>query len=197
MALRQRENAQRENRTGRSWGYRIVTLLLALLLVWSAAGCAPATQTEAEDGEESEEKEDSGPKLKYAAEGVTAIDEKTLQESVDNLLEEDEDNLMALYYKNNGYSTDGLNFQCYIGNSPANIRDAFFILCMDPELEDIVYSSDLLRPGDVFQNITLDRKLEEGDYTIYCAQTMVNENQEITNQTVFTVVFHVAYDGKY
>lgn len=194
MAIRQRGKSWRERSTGRPWGYRVMALLLALLLAWGTAGCASTEEADPEEQTESEENS-SGPKLKYASQGVTAIDEDSLQKSVNELMKADEGDRMALYYKNNAYSTDGNNFTCFIGNSPANPKDAYFVLCKDSELEDVVYISDLLRPGEAFESLTLEDALGEGSHTIYCGQTMVNENQEITNQLVFTLQFNVSYEG--
>ncbi len=133
--------------------------------------------------------EEDGPKLKFATEGVTAVDEEELQKAVDEMMNAPQESI-GLYFKATASSTNGTDFACYLGNSPANTYNAFYSLYADAELTDLIFLSDLLRPGEVFESITLDHALPKGTTLVYCALTLVEEDLEtIHDQMVFTVDF--------
>lgn len=120
----------------------------------------------------------AGKAIGYATNVVTD-DPETLQKAVDEMYEKaDKDPGVSLEYKNTALSTDGKTFQCYIGNSEKNAYDMFFTLYADPELTDVIYLSELLRPGSRFEEITLERTLEPGDHEVYLVHTQVQDNEE-------------------
>ena len=131
----------------------------------------------------------------YATEAKVMLDQESLQAAMDQAIANAKDGNIALLYKNNAYSTDGTNFECYIVNSASNSYDMFLTIFADAELQDQVFLSQLLRPGSGFENITLDHALETGDHTVYVAVTQVkndeNGEQVIHNQVMHTMDFHV------
>lgn len=132
--------------------------------------------------------EDAG--LKYATKGVMVLD------GSDGIYEEIENNAIALEFKNDTYSRDGKTFACYLGNSALNQYDMFVAIYTDPQLQDMIYLSDLVPPGSGFEEITLDRELEEGDHRLYVAFTQVEDaaTNTIHAQTLYTMDFHVLPD---
>lgn len=134
-------------------------------------------------------------RVEYATEGVTVVDDaNALQKAVDELMSEPNDPI-ALLYENDAWSHDGQNFDCYIANSYDNDLDAFFTIATDVEMKDIVYVSGLLRPGQALEKISLERSLEQGDYTLFVGISLVREEngeQVLDRQLVYNVDFHVS-----
>jgi len=134
----------------------------------------------------------SGPKIGYATEGVTAVeDPEALQKAVDEMMETPP-NAMTLEYRNDATSTDGENFECYIANAVENDYDMFIAIYGDNEMSDELFVSQLLRPGSAFETLKLNHSLEEGTHRVNVAFTQVEEDLEtIHAQLVVTMDFHV------
>ena len=124
------------------------------------------------------------PKDGYAAEGVMVLED-------DGIYDVLEPNSIALEFKNDAYSKDGKTFACYLGNSALNEHDMYVAIYSDAELNDLLYLSGLVRPGNGFEEITLDKKLELGDHRVYIAFTQMEDPSTIHAQTIFTMDFHV------
>lgn len=135
------------------------------------------------------------PRVGYATEATVMLDQNSLQAAMDAAMEKAKDGNVALRYKNNAFSTNGTDFECYIVNSTANVFDMFLTIYADAELTDQIFLSGLVPPGSGFENITLDRALDVGDHTVYVAVTQVaddeNGQQVIKNQVMHTMDFHV------
>lgn len=134
------------------------------------------------------------PKLGYSAEATVMLDEDSLQAAVDEAIENAKNNMVALEYQNDAFSTDGKTFSCHIVNSAANLYDMFLTIYADGALTDQVFLSQLVPPGSGFKEITLSRALDPGDHTVYVAVTQVTDEdgeQVIKNQVMHTIEFHV------
>lgn len=135
------------------------------------------------------------PRVGYAAEATVMLDQNSLQMAMDAAMEKAKDGNVALLYKNNAYSENGVDFTCYIVNSPANKYDMFLTIYADPQLTDQVFLSGLVPVGSGFEQISLDRALEPGDHTVNVVVTQVdtdeNGAQVIKNQVAHTMDFHV------
>jgi hypothetical protein len=132
----------------------------------------------------------------YATEAKVMLTQDELQAAMDQAMENAKDGNISLRYKNNAYSSDGENFECYLVNSSGNAYDAIFAIYADPEMTDELYLSQLVPPGSGFENLKLERPLDEGDHTVYVALTQVKTDektgsQTIGNQVVYTMEFHV------
>ena len=141
--------------------------------------------------------DDADGKIGYASDATVMLDEASLQAAMDEALANAASNSVALQYKNNAYSDDGINFECYIANSNGNVYDMFLTIFSDAEMTDQLYLSGLVPPGSGFEEISLEQKLEPGNHTVYVAVTQVDEDEEtgeqvIKNQVVHTMEFHVA-----
>jgi len=165
-----------------------VIILLVLILLVAVVGVAAFVLRSGQSAQSVDPSQDN--KLKFATDGITAIDEEGLQKAVDEM-EEKSKETVGLYYSGSASSSNGTDFTCYLGNSPSNQYNAFYTLYADAELTDLVFLSDLLRPGEAFQSITLEHALPKGTTMVYCALTLVEDDLEtIHNQIVFTVDFY-------
>ncbi|MBD5170180.1 MAG: hypothetical protein HDT20_08730 [Oscillibacter sp.] len=140
--------------------------------------------------------DDDTPLIGYAADATVMLDEASLQAAMDEAMKNASEGNVALRYKNSATSDDGVNFACYLANSPANRYDAFFTIYADAAMTDQVYLSGLVRPGSGFENITLDHALDSGTTTVYVAVTLVDTEEDGTQtikaQVVHTMDFYVA-----
>ena len=136
------------------------------------------------------------PKLGYATDAKVMLDQDSLQAAMDEAMRNAADGNVGLKYKNDAYSDNGTDFECFIVNSESNKFDMFLTIYADAELTDQVFLSQLVPPGSGFETITLDHALEPGDHTVYVALTQVdtdqNGQQVIKNQVMHTMDFHVS-----
>jgi len=143
-----------------------------------------------------EESSGSGFKVGYASEGVTATeDSDAFQKAVNEMYEKSQERGVAVTYKNDAFSSDGIHFSCYIGNPQDSGYDMFIAVYGDDKFADELYLSQLLKPGQAFEELTLSHALEPGVNTVYVAFTQVEEadgEQSIRGQTVLAMKFHVS-----
>ena len=166
---------------------RAVVVLLVLLLVAALAAIGVLVWYILRDTDDDAALE-PGEEIGYAMDSVVVLEPQEI--SVPAGAGE-----IALLYRNNAASEDGLNFDCYIGNSLDNAYDMFLAIYADPEFTDRIFLSKLVRPGEGFEHITLDKSLEPGDHEVYVAMTLVdrdeNGRQVIVDQAIFTMDFSV------
>lgn len=165
----------------------IAGLLAALLFQGRGAReTAPTADVQAND---------SGFKVGYASEGVTVIeDPEALQKALDEAYAKAQEPGIALKYRNDALSTNGVDFDCYIGNSPDNAYDMFIDIYADDAFTDEIFLSELLRPGQAFEKISLKHPLEPGTHRVYVAFTQVKVEegeQRIHKQVMVTMDFYV------
>ena len=144
-----------------------------------------------------QEPEDDGLHIKYASDAKVLLDQDSVQAAMDEAMKNAEDGNIGLYYKNDAYSTDGVHFTCFVGNSSANAFDMFLTIYSDAELTDQLYLSELLPPGSGYEEIDLEKALSPGDHTVYVALTQVGTDEDTGEQTalrqvVHTMDFHVS-----
>ncbi len=132
----------------------------------------------------------------YATEAKVMLDKNELQAAMDEAVKNAAEGRVGLSYKNDAFSDDGINFECYIANSKANVYDMFLTISTDAELKDQVFLSELVPPGSGFEQIALDRALDVGDHVVYVTLTQVKLNDEgeqvMCNQITHTMDFHVS-----
>ncbi len=126
-------------------------------------------------------------RIGYATQGVVATDPETLQDQVDAMIEQSKQPGVSLEYKDMMVSDDGQNFICYIGNSDKNSYDMFITIYGDQALTDELFLSELIRPGERFEQVTFSRKLDPGDYTGYIVYTQVKDKEQ-PDETYIQVV---------
>lgn len=136
------------------------------------------------------------PQIGYATEATVLLDQNSLQAAMDEAMANARDGNIGLYYRNDATSSDGTNFDCFIGNSSSNIYDMFLTIYADAEMTDQLFLSGLVPPGSGFEHITLDHALDPGVHTVYVALTQVDTDEEtgeqvLKGQVVYTMDFHV------
>jgi hypothetical protein len=170
-------------------------LLAALAIVSSLTGCRKAESEPETQGEQHTTIASNGVRIGYASEGITAVDDpKALEKAVEAMYEAAQTPGIGLEYENDAYSEDGINFDCYIANSGMNQYDMFIAIYGDANYQDELFLSQLIRPGQAFNNITLNHALPLGDNTVYCAFTQIEEvdgEQSMHDQVIVTLNFHV------
>lgn len=169
---------------------RYMSALLATLFVAGIlAGCKKQETTEepANTG--------SGFRVEYASDSVGVVeDPDEFQKEVDAAIENAEKSAIALEYKHEAYSDDGVNFACYIANSLDNLYDMFIAIYGNAEMTDELFLSKLIRPGQTFEQVTLNRALEKGEHQVFVVFTQVEEvdgEQSICGQRTVTMNFFV------
>lgn len=168
---------------------RILRLLaLAALMLLLLGGCK-------KKAEEPVYNTQGGLTIGYASEGVTVIDDvNELQQAVDEAYAKSKEPGIGLLFQNDAYSVDGTHFSCSIGNSASNEYDMFIAIYSDMDFSEEIFVSELLRPGTRFENLTLNRALEVGDYRlpVVFTQVVVEDGEaKIHAQTSVTIDFHV------
>lgn len=170
---------------------RAAALAIAALLVMT--GCAKREVTLQADGDS---QTDRSLVIGYAEEGVTVVeDPQALEKAVQQAIENAANSAIALEYKNDAYSRDGVNFSCYIANSLENKYDMFIQIFADETYQDELFLSQLLRPGQAFETLKLNHSLPTGTTRVYVAMTQVdtaeNGEQTLMTQTFVTMDFTV------
>ena len=130
-----------------------------------------------------------GGRIGYASEATVVLDQDSLQAAMDEAMKNAEEKNVALWYRNTATSDNGVDFDCFVGNSSGNMFDAFLAIYADAEMTDQLFLSDLVRPGSAFEKISLDHALEPGMHTVYVAVTLV-DTEEGGSQTIKTQVVH-------
>lgn len=178
------------NKTAAPSNKLIIAIVALIVVIIGAAGVV----VYALNNQEADVPDNDGLTIGYASGSNVFLDEESLQAAMDQAIANDTS--VSLRYQNDAISTDGVNFECYITNSPANRYDMFLTICADPAMEDIIFLSQLLRPGSGFEKITLNRALESGTHTVYVAVTLVDTQEDntqvIKGQAVHTMDFHVS-----
>ena len=185
---------------------RLWAALTAAFVVLSLCGCTfLMAPKEKDDGLTEEERaemsriESALAQIGYATEGVTVVeDPNALSEEVRRLNEAAQEQGIGVEYKNQAFSLDGQNFDCYIGN-PVDSGYDMFIDIYTSDLQEELYLSQLLRPGQAFEKITLNRPLtEDTRLNVVYTQVQVNEESgelEIRAQTIITLDFVILHPG--
>jgi hypothetical protein len=119
---------------------------------------------------------ESGFRVGYAVDGVTALEDgDSLNKVVDEAYKQMMESKIALDYRNEAYSSDGINFDCYIGNSNDNVYDLFIGIYGNANYTDELFLSQLIRPGTAFEKITLNRALRPGKHEVIVLYSLVED----------------------
>ena len=174
---------------------RLRLLALCACLTVLLSGCVRTVYIEvpSENSESSDSKDPSGFFIQYA-EGTTVVEDPDALQKIVDEMSENARKTIGLEYKNEAFSTDGQNFDCYIANAARNNYDMFIAIYADAEMTDQLFLSGLIPPGRAFDHITLNRPLEQGTHTVYIAFSqveVVDGQQTMRAQALVTLNFHV------
>jgi len=140
--------------------------------------------------------------LSWASEGVSTVvdDNADMAERMRKLQEALKETGIEIEYKNEAYSRDGVNFECYIGNPIKSAFPLFITIYADNTFQEELFVSGLIKPGQAFNRVVMSRALEYGTsvlpicYTqVYEPHTGPNETDDFTirAQTIVTINFNV------
>lgn len=127
--------------------------------------------------------------IKYD-EAAVALSEEDILSQIDDLQSKVEDGKMALRYQKTAYSSDGVNFKCEIGNSPANKYDMYINIYKDPELKEQILLTGLIPPGSGITEFVSEIPLDPGIYSTTLVLTQV-ENDHSTFHAQLMVVLEL------
>lgn len=170
---------------------RIIILLLLLLTLLGVVLAVVIFRGNSENISDN-----ATPLIGYATDAKVFLDQDSLQAAMDEAMANAKDGNIGLYYQNDATSNDGINFDCFIGNSSANAYDMFLTIFADAEMTDQIFLSQLVPPGSGFEQVTLEHALDPGVHRVYVALTQVETNEEtgeqvLKGQVVHTMDFHV------
>jgi hypothetical protein len=180
-----------EKKSGQS-GKAILIVAVVVALVVIIAAVVIVTQV-------MNRKDDSNSVIGYSTEAQMLVTQEDIDRAAEEALKNAENGDVGLCYQNDAFSDDGLNFECYIMNSTSNKFDMFLTIYTDLALTDEIFRSQLVPVGSGFQNITLEKALDEGDHTVYVVLTQIKNDEEtgeeeVANQVIHTMDFHVGSD---
>lgn len=104
------------------------------------------------------------------------LDPNQFQQEVDKLFQEVEDGYISLSHKNVAYSSDGVNFECYIQNNIDNKYDMFLNIYKDKTAQEQLLLSGLIPPGQGIDHFTSEIKLDPGEYKALLVITQVEDD---------------------
>ena len=169
---------------------RIILLLVLVIIVLVAAGGALAfhflnQEQPTEDGGDA-------PELGYA-EGTTVVrDENALQKALDDMAAKVAKGSMVLEYEADAYSVNGKDFKCYLANAPENTYDMYFDMYNGSNINEQLFLSGLLKPGQALDKIELNTALPDGDHSAVLFFTTVEDDHKTLNSQIsVTMNLHV------
>lgn len=169
-----------------------VVIIAALLIVLTVSGATvaivSAINNSADQPLPPQPTVSSG--IGYSSDASVILTQEELQAAYDRAQANANNGNIALLYKNNANSGDGINFSCYIVNSASNKYDMFLTIYADMEMTDRIFLSQLVPPGSGFNKITLEHALPKGDHTVYVALTQVNRDETTGEEFICGQVFH-------
>ena len=112
----------------------------------------------------------------YEGNGVVALDEGDFVKTMEEMIRQAEEGMVDLRYKKVAESNDGVNFNCYIGNSENNIHDMYFNIYLDDELEQQILLTGLVPPGSMIEEFKSEVHLDPGDYEAILVFTTVDDD---------------------
>lgn len=125
--------------------------------------------------------------IKYD-EAAVAFGEEELSSKMEEMQNKVEDGKMALRYQKIARSSDGVNFKCQIGNSPANNYDMYINIYKDPELTEQILLTGLISPGSEITEFESEIPLESGTYSATLVLTQVEDDHSTFHAQLMVVL---------
>ena len=123
--------------------------------------------------------------------GVLSPDK--LQQWNESALQEAQDTQIPVSFSPTVTSSDGVNFDCEIGNPPGAKYYMYLDIYSDTTLEEEVYLSGLLAPGTGITSFTTSKTFPKGDTEGVLVLTTVREDQQtIVAQTMVALTLSVS-----
>lgn len=115
-------------------------------------------------------------KLNYDDAAIVLDPDDQFQQEVDKIFQEVQDGYISLSHKNVAYSSDGVNFECYIQNNIDNKYDLFLNIYKDSTAQEQLLLSGLIPPGQGIDHFKSEIKLDPGEYKALLVITQVEDD---------------------
>ncbi|MBD5140488.1 MAG: hypothetical protein HDT25_03605 [Ruminococcus sp.] len=167
------ENVQEKQKSS-----KLVIILLIVLIVLLVAGIIIGIVLfgKRSNDDSSADGEEPVVTIGYEGAGVVALGEDEFQKTMEEMIKQAEDGLMDLRYKNIAESTDGVHFDCMIGNSENNIYDMYFNIYLNTDLEQQILLTGLVPPGEMIETFESEIPLEPGEHEATLVFTQVKDD---------------------
>lgn len=124
--------------------------------------------------------------------GVIAVNEEDLQAQYDEAMKEVQEGYISLNFNNWAVSEDGINFDCFLGNSSENTYDVYYDMYMDSSFQDRIFITGLIPPGSGIEHFTSEIDLDPGTYEAVLVLTQVEDDHAtIHTQTSVAITLKV------
>lgn len=115
-------------------------------------------------------------KLNYDNAAIVLDPGDQLQQEIDKVFQEVQDGYISLSHKNVAYSSDGVNFECYIQNNIDNKYDLFLNIYKDSSAQEQLLLSGLIPPGQGIDHFISEIRLDPGEYKALLVITQVEDD---------------------
>lgn len=185
-----------ENTQVKKSSSKVVIILLIVLILLVAGGIVTGVVIMLDRGEGASLPEGGEPAITvgYEQNGVVAFDEDELQKWMEEAVQQAQEGMMDLSYKNVAVSKDGVHFSCSLGNPITNRYDMFLNIYFNHDLEQQMLLTGLIPPGTKIESFVSEIPIPPGEYeatlvftqleddhATLCGQSMVVLNIIVTN----------------
>ncbi len=168
----------------------VIIILIIIILLLLAGGATFFILNANNKPSESEETGGKQIPLEISA-GVLSPDQ--LKNWNEEALKEAEDNQIPVIYTPTATSTDGVNFECEIGNPKGAKYYMYLDMYSDSSLEEEIYLSGLLEPGKGITSFSTSKTFPKGETDTVLVLTTVQEDQKtIVAQTMVYLTLQVS-----
>lgn len=175
---------------GKKSSNKTVVIILIIVIILLLAGGAVFFILNANKSPESESTGGKQIPLEISA-GVLSPDQ--LKNWNEQALKEAEDNQIPVIYTPTATSTDGVNFECEIGNPTGAKYYMYLDLYSDTSLEEEIYLSGLIEPGKGITSFSTSKTFPKGETDTVLVLTTVREDQKtIVAQTMVVLTLQVS-----
>lgn len=171
---------------------KIIILLIIIIVLLIAGGVAFFIMSSNRSDNGGESTPTGGKQIPIDVNAGVLTGDK-LKEWNESVLAEMEDYQIPIAFSPTATSTDGVNFSCEIGNPPGAKYYIYLDMYSDTSLEEEVYLSGLLEPGQGIFNFTTNRAFPKGETDIVLVISTVQDNREtIVAQTMMALTLQVS-----
>lgn len=137
--------------------------------------------------------------LKYLEDGKLMYDDNAVVLNPDGQpsgeIKEVEDGLISLSHKNQAFSSDGKNFDCYIQNNIDNKYDLYITIYKDQTAKEQLYLSGLIPPGSGLDKFESEITLDKGEYDALLVVTQVEDDHATIHGGQLFLSLHLKVGG--
>lgn len=179
---------------------KLVIILLIAIVILLIAGIVTTVillgkQGDGDSSAEGNENEETKVTIGYEGYGIGVLSEDELQAQWERMVEEAQEGMIDLEFKNQMISYDGDNFECKIGNAISNKYDMYANIYLDDEFQKQVVLTGLVPPGSEINNFKSEIHFDPGEYEAILVYTQVGDDHaSIVGQTMLRIALLVDYE---